>query len=690
MKIAKNSGFAVIGLAAFGLVVWTQKAAALVEATPLLPPSLKTVAVPEPANLSQYVKDKTAAIALGKALFWDAQVGSDGMACASCHYHAGADHRVKNQLNPGPVDANGNAEFDLTYGQVLSQYQTTATGKKPPAPLPGPNVKLTANDFPLHRLVDPYDRNSQVVYDSNDVVGSQGVFSRKLQSIQSNGTENCQTADSIFSVSGIAVRQTTGRNAPSVINAIYNYRNFWDGRANNRFNGIDPFGDRRPYLPKSSNNIFAYDAKAKVLKPVQVQIDDASLASQAVGPALSSGEMTCAGMQFRYLGRKLLPVMPLKNQVVDKADSVLGVYAGTSKGLKSGSTYAKMIQAAFQPEFWSAPAKINGFSQMEQNFSLFWGLAIQLYEATLVSNDTPYDKYKEDPLGQPLTAQQVNGMNLFAGKGMCMSCHRGAEFTAASKTHVKESAVERMRHNDTGIALYDTGFYNIGVRPAAEDLGLGGNDAYGNPLSFTRNARAKADGWTDPIALNIDPVLVDSWNFLVSTGLPISPDEREATDGAFKTPGLRNIELTGPYFHNGAYGTLRQTIVFYNRGGDRVDSDFGDSSGFGDNSSNLAPDLAGGVDPEYPGIVFPTLGLLDSEVDDLVEFLKTLTDERVRWEKAPFDHPSLPLPHGAKGDNVSVTPTIQRPKESIDAMETLPAVGATGRSAKKLPPLNAF
>lgn len=690
MKSVTNLEYAFAAILTIGLCAWTGSATALVETTPLLPPSLKTVAIPEPANLAQFVKDKTAAIALGKALFWDAQVGSDGMACASCHYHAGADHRVKNQINPGASDTDAQIRFDLTYSQILSQYQVGTSGKTTSVPTAGPNVKLTADDFPLHRLVDPYDRNSEIVYDSNDVVGSQGVFTRTFQSIQVNGTENCQSQGSLFNVGGIAVRQTTGRNAPSVINAIYNYRNFWDGRANNRFNGIDPFGDRRPYSVNSTNNIFAYDAKTKALKPVRVQIDDASLASQAVGPALSSGEMTCAGMQFRYLGRKLLPAMPLKNQVVDKTDSVLGGYAGTSLGLKSGSTYAKMVQAAFQPQFWSATAKINGFSQMEQNFSLFWGLAIQLYEATLVSNDAPYDKYKEDPIGKPLTEQEVNGMNVFAGKGKCMSCHRGAEFSAATKTHVKESAVERMRHNDTGIALYDTGFYNIGVRPTAEDLGLGGKDAYGNPLSFTRSARMLADGWSDPIPLSTDPVVVDSWNFQVSTGLPISPDEREATDGAFKTPGLRNVELTGPYFHNGAYGTLKQTIEFYNRGGDRIDTDFGDSSGLGDNSSNLAPDLAGGVDLEYPGIVFPTLGLLDTEMDDLVAFMKTLTDERVRWEKAPFDHPSLPLPHGAKGDNTNVIPVNLRPKESIDQIETLPAVGAAGRQVKKLPALNPF
>ena len=36
------------------------------------------------------------------------------------------------------------------------------------------------------------------------------------------------------------------------------------------------------------------------------------------------------------------------------------------------------------------------------------------------------------------------------------------------------------------VALYDQGFYNIGVAPTENDLGIGGSDPFGNPLSFTR------------------------------------------------------------------------------------------------------------------------------------------------------------------------------------------------------------
>ncbi|MEM6402901.1 MAG: cytochrome c peroxidase, partial [Cyanobacteria bacterium P01_D01_bin.116] len=53
---------------------------------------LSSVNVPRPDNINNFIKDKTSAIALGKTLFWDMQLGSDGIqSCASCHFNAGAD-----------------------------------------------------------------------------------------------------------------------------------------------------------------------------------------------------------------------------------------------------------------------------------------------------------------------------------------------------------------------------------------------------------------------------------------------------------------------------------------------------------------------------------------------------------------------------------------------------------------------
>lgn len=65
------------------------------------PAPLSQVAVPQP--IGGDIINQTAAIRLGKALFWDIQTGGDGQtACASCHFRAGADNRVLNTINPGP------------------------------------------------------------------------------------------------------------------------------------------------------------------------------------------------------------------------------------------------------------------------------------------------------------------------------------------------------------------------------------------------------------------------------------------------------------------------------------------------------------------------------------------------------------------------------------------------------------
>jgi hypothetical protein len=239
---------------------------------------------------------------------------------------------------------------------------------------------------------------------------------------------------------------------------------------------------------------------------------------------------------------------------------------------------------------------------------------------------------------------------------------------------------------DNLIALYDNGFYNTGVRPTSEDLGLGGSDAWGNPLSFTREYNSQLQGRNVPDPLDVD---VCSFEALLSTGLPcdstLKPNVgfHDAVDGAFKTPTLRNIALTGPYFHNGSRATLKQVMEFYNRGGDRRGSEANNTSGFDNpsvnqhNTSNLDPDMT-------------ALNLTPDEVDALVKFMEVgLTDPRVAWEQAPFDHPSLVIPQGEVGDENSVTLHPVSPKittrQAQDALITLKPVGAEGRKVEEGP-----
>ena len=392
----------------------------------------------------------------------------------------------------------------------------------------------------------------------------------------------------LFNVAGYSVRQVEPRNTPTVINAVYNFRNFWDGRANNVFNGLDPFGMRRFADPATTptTEIYIKDTNGTLIKK-RIAIYNASLASQAVGPALSDFEMSCGGKSFPELGKKMLALKPLGKQTVDLSDSVLGPYATPGGGIKPIHTYKLLIQSAFNNAYWDVPdtQTIDGYKLIENNFSLFWGLAVQAYEATLVSDDSRFDQAQEDLTNgcDKLTDQEKNGLNLFFNQGKCIACHLGPEFTAASVTHVSNTGntpeigkyTERMLLGDGGIALYDSGFYNIGVRPSKEDLGVGASDPYGNPLSFTRNAKKNSpnDPYIDNAnisSLSPDPFQTDSFLFAASLD-PVVSDERDAVDGAFKVPTLRNVELTGPYFHNGGQATLEQVVQFYNRGGDRKD-----------------------------------------------------------------------------------------------------------------------
>ncbi|BCR03808.1 hypothetical protein DESUT3_08770 [Desulfuromonas versatilis] len=615
----------------------------------LAPGPLANVVVPEPPDLNDYVTDRQAAIQLGKAFFWDMQAGSDEVqACASCHFHAGVDNRAKNQLTPGLLDPE---EPDPPL------FDVTRTGGG------GPNYTLNKQDFFFPR-------------EFNDVASSQGVFHRQFDGLkcttkrflwkapEEDCVELCTPLDDIFQVRGVKTRRVEPRHTPSVINAVFNHRNFWDGRANNLFNGVNPLGLRGIVDP----NVGIYVANSGGgVNLVQVTLKNASLASQAVGPPESPFEMSCDGRKFPFIGRKLLAKQPLAKQQVSFQDSVLsGLRHWSGKGLNT--SYKALIQKAFHPKYWSSNAQINipdvgAFTQMEANFSLFWGLAIQLYEATLVSDQTPFDHFAAGN-DHALNEQEKHGLEVFLTKGRCINCHDGAEFTGASvrlranQPDGNEEAIERMVMGNNQVAVYDGGFYNIGVRKTTEDLGVGA-DLAGFPLSF---ARQEVDG------PKIDQFNFDPNNFEVPG--PIVPGERVAVDGAFKVPSVRNAELTGPYFHSGGFLNLEQVVEFYDKGA------FAPFGFHQENIENLDPDIV-------------PLGLTDAEEKALVAFMKALTDERVRWEKAPFDHPELFVPNGHLL-NENFVFDFNRDGEAEDNLMRIPPVGKFGRQLQGLPPLGPF
>src|SRR3954453_7189198 len=328
--------------------------------------ALSTVPVPPPPDISRFVRDNSAAQKLGKALFWDMQAGSDGrQACASCHYNAGADNRSRNQINPRGVSFT----------------------------LKGPNAQLTAADFPFHRLSNPNEATSAVLSGTDNVAGSQGVLPSHFTGVTEGDPFDNQSFDALdpdFHVGSVNVRRTTGRNTPSVINAVFNFRNFWDGRAQNEFNGVNPFGSR-----DADARVGAVNASGGVDK-VAVSIPNSSLASQADGPPGNEVEMSSLGRSLSDIGKKLLSVRPLASQQVSVDDSLLGgLVADNGNGLKA--SYADLVKQAFQPGWWNSGQTMNGpkgrYSLMQFNFPMFWGRPVQAYESTLVSDQTPVDKF---------------------------------------------------------------------------------------------------------------------------------------------------------------------------------------------------------------------------------------------------------------------------------------------------------
>ena len=606
-------------------------------------PPLNTLVVPEPVNLEVFVADKTAAIELGKALFWDMQVGSDGLtACATCHHHAGTDSRLRNTLHPG-----GDGLFNAGSG---------------------PNTEIQLSEFPFVRFTQPTNPGSERTILRDDRVGTQGVNRTLSQGLFPGRSEEPgrSVRDETFTRHGRNLRQSTGRAAPTVINAVFNYANFWDGRANHFFNGVDPFG---PINLQAVVYLSSGQAVSLNNDPTY-RLDNASLASQALGPPVDATEMSWIGRSWPDVGRKLLDLRPLAQQVVHPQDSVFGgLVHASGKGIGTDdTTYRDLVETAFHSQFWSNDAlePIPGYSQIEVNFSLFFGLALQLYQATLVSDQTPFDAWLAGDL-TAMSQSAVDGMSLFDNEARCNNCHSGPLLTNASVLRLQlddgddeeEGLIETMAMGDGNLANYDGGFYNIAVTPTTEDLGRGLTAPFlmtdgmtPIPLSFSRQFQAGEAllGFPPPA----EPVCA------VPEGCPEEGVTRVAVDGAFKTPGLRNVALVGPYMHNGSMATLMQVVDFYARGGNFPVENAADLS------ANIAP--------------IPELQGPENEANRraLVDFMLALTDERVRREQAPFDHPQLFV---ADGHEAGIFGNPKRTRVLVDSLREIPAVGTTGRTA---------
>jgi cytochrome c peroxidase len=383
-------------------------------------------------DLLEFVADAEAAVALGKALFWDMQAGSDfgrrvvdgevvyqGTACASCHYRSGADPRDRHTSRVAYVAWD---RYRLDPGH--------------PAAADPANPREHLGEF----VQRPFIPNGDVRTDVRDVslvVGSQGVEPRvfdglnvaappgrrewrsELSNPRTPSCEACGPAGLAAARAttlpewmmflegqrpeGRLVRQITGRNSPTIVNSVFADRLFHDGRAESTFNGFSIFGDHDPRTV-----LHRRDGAGRVV-PVRVAISHAALASQSVGPIVNDVEMSYLGRTFPDVADKLLDRPWLEHQEVSPTDSVLSRKAWFRPDGRR-VTYRQLIKKAFRSDWWAesptgashadVPLVLDGDCATEQapmgtlveaNFPLFWGLSLMLYQSTLISNASPFD-----------------------------------------------------------------------------------------------------------------------------------------------------------------------------------------------------------------------------------------------------------------------------------------------------------
>ena len=159
------------------------------------------------------------------------------------------------------------------------------------------------------------------------------------------------------------------------------------------------------------------------------------------------------------------------------------------------------------------------------------GKAIEAYERQIVSVNAPFDQFLEGLLEDDmekvgrLSEEAQRGLKIFMGSGSCHLCHTGPWFTNLE-------------------------FHNIGLESPPGPLpDIGRTQGVEGVLQDTFNGLG---AYSDAPEASVN----DKLRFLKRNA--------SLTDGAFKTPTLRNIAQTGPYMHDGRFEQLDDVLSFYN------------------------------------------------------------------------------------------------------------------------------
>jgi cytochrome c peroxidase len=359
-----------------------------------------------------------------------------------------------------------------------------AQGEAPPLPKQGPLAGPRSSDqvgFP--KVLTEYVISPGTLRPARVALGQKLFFEPRLSGDGTVACATCHDPDRAFTdgrPASVGIHGRVGqRNAPSVLNALYNKHQFWDGRVS-------------------------------------------SLEQQAAMPITNPFEMGSASI----------------------GDAV--------SRIANDKDYQTQFMQAF------------GRGVNEQDMLS----AIADYERTLASFNSPFDHFIAGE-ANAISDSAKRGWELFNTKARCNLCHALTE-----------------NQRDTTLFI-DNDFHNIGIGILRHRVA---------PLA-QQAERELAQGHL----VAIDTVAITSEMSVLGRFLVT---RKQSDVASFKTPGLRNLVVTAPYFHDGSMETLWDVMDHYNKG---------------DGITN--PWLDKDMQP---------LALSESEIDDVVAFLASLTSPQYK------------------------------------------------------------
>jgi cytochrome c peroxidase len=364
-----------------------------------------------------------------------------------------------------------------------------ASSKLPPTPETDP----LAQPKPLQQVGAPVERTRAAIPADNPQTPEKISLGQKLffdRRLSVDGTVSCSTchdpalAFTERKPTSVGIKGRVGqRNAPTVLNALYNKTQFWDGRVN-------------------------------------------TLEEQAALPIVNSVEMGHPNL-----------------------DAAVAQIAAVEE-----------YQQAFRAVFGRPP---NGPDLVR---------AIASYERTQLSFDSPFDHFIAGETNA-IDESAKRGWELFNTQARCNKCH----------------ALTDTQRDVT--VFTDNDFHNIGIGIIRHNVVALARQAEQLIKSGDTAAIDRAAIQTDMSALG---------RFLIT--------KKEKDIASFKTPDIRNVLMTGPYFHDGSQETLWDVVDHYNKG---------------DGLRN--PYLDEDIQP---------LALSESDIDDLVAFMASLTSATYKEQGA--------------------------------------------------------